>query len=330
MIELNQVVAAYERRVVLDIHHLEFPAGTISALTGANGSGKSTLLMILAGLIIPRQGTVLYQGKEITGLSVPDIGLVLQRPVLFAGTVQSNAEYGLKCHGVPKKERQKKLEHVLALTGLTQLANRKRRQLSGGEIQRVALARVLALEPKVLLLDEPFTHLDRDSAAILLTLIHQLKESFSTTIILASHDAEKGLSVADNIFTLDQGRLSESPILNVFKGVSVFCDGEWNLIMDQDKCQLTHTTPVQGHCAFQVDPAAVTIAKEPHISTARNQFSARISGLIQKNQSVVAYLEAGFRITVHITAKSCSELNLNIGDTVWVSFKASSMKLIQL
>ena len=153
MIELRGIIAAYGQTPVLDLEHLAFSMRAISALTGPNGSGKSTLLMILAGLITPRQGKVLLNGRDITGRPVREIGIVLQRPVLFAGTVKSNVEYGLKCHGLPPLERKNRVHEALAMTGLMSLAGRNRRQLSGGEIQRVALARSLALNPEVLLLD---------------------------------------------------------------------------------------------------------------------------------------------------------------------------------
>ena len=121
-------------------------------------------------------------------------------------------------------------------------------------------------------------------------------------MILSTHDAEKGLSVADHIFNLDHGKLTESPILNVFKGISEFRNGEWILMMDHHR-QLVHSTEVLGSCAFQVDPAAVTLAGDKHISTARNQFQVKITGLIQKQHHVLAHLDAGFKMTAHLTGK---------------------------
>jgi len=173
MLELRGVRHRYEGRVVLDLEGFVVPPGAVIAIVGPNGAGKSTLLRLLALLERPTEGEVLLDGTVVAGGSLPGrptaeqrrrVTLVEQRPVLLRGTVLDNLGFGLQVRGIRRTEVNSRVEKVAARLGITPLLGRRRHELSDGEVQRVAVARALAIEPYVLLLDEPVSSADRAAA----------------------------------------------------------------------------------------------------------------------------------------------------------------------
>jgi tungstate transport system ATP-binding protein len=208
---LRALTHSYSGKVALDIPHLDIPAGGIWGFVGPNGSGKTTLLSILALLRKPSSGNLYLDGIEIT----PDkswklrrkVTLVHQKPVLFSGTVRSNISYGLRVSRFSSRESAARLRAILEKAGLESVADRQARTLSGGEAQRVVLARALVLEPPVLLLDEPTNSLDDAFRPVLLELLRKANRSRGTTILLATHDLDFVSSVADRIVRMEAGNL---------------------------------------------------------------------------------------------------------------------------
>lgn len=193
--QLESLQHRYGRRTVLDIPHLPIRAGGLYLLTGANGSGKSTLLSILALLSPPTLGTVNFCGTPVEwrrrSLTAARrrVTLLHQSPYLFKGTVYANVAFGLRSRGITGRAQQQAVEKALALVELTGFERRKAEELSGGEEQRVAMARALAIRPKVLLLDEPLANVDRETALILERVIATLPGE-GTTVIMTTHDPE--------------------------------------------------------------------------------------------------------------------------------------------
>src|SRR5260370_5932060 len=169
MLELVAVRHRYDGRLVLDLERFTVAPGAAIAIVGPNGSGKSTLLRLLALLERPTEGTVLWDGAVASARDAPRaraavrrrVTLVEQRPVLFRGTVRENVEFGLRVRGTGRAALRRVTDAVAARLGITPLLDRRRHELSDGEVQRVAVARALAVEPDVLLLDEPVTPADR-------------------------------------------------------------------------------------------------------------------------------------------------------------------------
>src|SRR2546430_3980801 len=156
MLELVGVRHRYDGRVVLDIERFAVPPGAGVAGVGPTGSGKSTLLRLLALLERPTEGEVRLEGVAVAGAAARRrITLVEQRPVLLRGTVRENLEFGLQVRGIRRTEVNRRVENVAARLAITPLLGRRRHELSDGEVQRVAVARALAVEPDVLPLDEP-------------------------------------------------------------------------------------------------------------------------------------------------------------------------------
>lgn len=204
----EEVSFGYGDSMVVDRVSLRLNQGQIAAILGPSGSGKSTLLRLIAGLERPQTGVIAVDGRVLSDAStVVDVhhrpvGLVFQDYHLFPHmTLRQNIAYG--AHQLPRRQRKAWVDHLLAMTELTEHADKYPHQASGGMQQRAAIARALAHQPKILLLDEPFSNLD---AQLTLRMRQQIKHWFTQqamTVILVTHDPEDALAMADVTLTLD-------------------------------------------------------------------------------------------------------------------------------
>jgi tungstate transport system ATP-binding protein len=207
------VTKRYGSNVAVDIDSLTIDAGRLYTLTGANGAGKSTLLGILAFLTPPSTGEIFYAGERIDWKSDivrrrrRKVTLLHQSPYLFGGTVFRNVAYGLKARGVTGEATLRTVDRALETVGLESFRDRDARELSGGEAQRVAMARALALEPEVLLLDEPLANIDRETAALLETVIASLP-SRGTTVVMTTHDPDHPARLSGGSIVLEGGKVA--------------------------------------------------------------------------------------------------------------------------
>jgi len=211
---IRSLVHAYHGRTVLDIPELDIPAGEICAIAGPNGSGKSTLLQILALLLTPVSGSVLLNSAEsVRGAQAlrlrRQVTLVHQKPVLFSATVRNNISYGPRATGRGRNGAREMVETMLARLELTAVADRHARKLSGGEAQRVVLARALVLETPILLLDEPTSFLDDGILPLVLNLLREANQFRAATILIATHDLKIVASLAHRAVRLDAGKVAE-------------------------------------------------------------------------------------------------------------------------
>ena len=209
---LNSLRKCYGSNVVLDIDGLTIVDSRLYTLIGANGAGKSTLLNIMAFLSPPTAGEIFYAGKRVDwnhgSVEEPrrKVTLLHQSPYLFEGTVHANVAFGLKARGIPGEERRRAVEKVLAIVGLQGFGDRKARELSGGETQRVAMARALVLKPEVLLLDEPLANIDRETTALLETVIASLPAQ-GTTVVMTTHNPDHPGRLNGEPIFLEGGRV---------------------------------------------------------------------------------------------------------------------------
>ena len=211
MYRLQSIRKRYGSNVALDVEELTIAEGRLYTLTGANGAGKSTLLSILAFLTPPTSGEIFYAGNRVDWNhgSVEEyrrkVTLLHQSPYLFGGSVHDNVAFGLKVRGIPGEEHQRIVDRALDGVGLQGFRDRKARELSGGEAQRVAMARALALNPEVLLLDEPLANIDRETAGLLETVIASLPAR-GTTVVMTTHDPDHPGRLNGESIHLEGGR----------------------------------------------------------------------------------------------------------------------------
>jgi sulfate/thiosulfate transport system ATP-binding protein len=215
-IEVRDLHKAFGPTVVCDGLNLAVPTGELVALLGPSGSGKTTLLRMLAGLEVPDAGAVHFHGRDITGTDVRDrhVGFVFQHYALFNHlSVFENVAFGLRVR--PRATRpssaqiHQRVDELLQLVQLQDLAGRYPAQLSGGQRQRVALARALAVQPQVLLLDEPFGALDAKVRKDLRRWLRRLHDEVHVTTLFVTHDQDEAMEVADRVVVMNQGRIEQ-------------------------------------------------------------------------------------------------------------------------
>lgn len=210
--QLRHVKFAYADKIVLDIKQQDFEQGKITALVGANGAGKSSLLGLMAFILQPVAGEIKFAGenggrRNLLSLR-KSVGLVQQNPYLIKGSVSRNIELGLKFHRVAAAERKHRIADMLGLLRIEHLADRSVKSLSGGEAQKVAIGRTLVLDPQVILLDEPFTYLDRKFVGEFENLIKLLRDEQNKTIVFTTHNQSQAQALSDHVYSLIDGHLT--------------------------------------------------------------------------------------------------------------------------
>jgi sulfate/thiosulfate transport system ATP-binding protein len=212
-IEVRNVEKRFGDFTALDDVSLTVQDGALTALLGPSGSGKSTLLRIIAGLETPDAGEVLIGGRDVTSspARTRGVGFVFQHYAPFKHmTVHDNVGFGLSVRKRPKQEISARVKELLALVRLDGLADRYPSQLSGGQLQRMALARALAVQPQVLLLDEPFGALDAQVRAELREWLRRLHDEIHVTTIFVTHDQEEAMALAKQIVVMNAGRIEQA------------------------------------------------------------------------------------------------------------------------
>ncbi|HSR71854.1 MAG TPA: ABC transporter ATP-binding protein, partial [Kiloniellales bacterium] len=207
---VDDLAVAYGQTTVLSEVSLAVAPGEFVALLGSSGCGKTTLLRAISGFVRVAEGRILVGGRDITALPPErrDMALVFQSYALWPHmTAAQNIGYGLRLRGVPKAERGRRIEEVLSLLGLEGLGRRPVTQLSGGQRQRVALGRALAINPRILLLDEPLSNLDARIRQAVRHEIKALQAQLGITAIHVTHDREEAMVMADRIAIMDSGRI---------------------------------------------------------------------------------------------------------------------------
>lgn len=209
-IYFGNIVKSFGKRTVLKDINIEIKDGELFTFLGPSGCGKTTLLRILAGFEKPDSGIVKLNDKDITDL-IPEkrgISMVFQNYALFPNmNVAENVGYGLKVRGINKKIIKEKVEHYLDMVGMVKFSGRDINELSGGEQQRVCIARALAIDPKVLLLDEPLSNLDAKLRERMRVEIKELQDKLGITTIFVSHDQQEAMSISDRIAVLNGGEV---------------------------------------------------------------------------------------------------------------------------
>lgn len=197
----------YSERQILDVENLNIKKGQITGIIGPNGSGKTTLLNIISGLDKDFSGIIKYDGRLLDKNIYKNMTLVSQKPYLFRRKVYENIEYPLKVRGINKDKRKQMVRRVMEKFEIEDLKDKKGHLLSGGESQKVSLARALVFEPELLLLDEPTSNIDPVSIKIMEREILRYNEKTKGTVLIVTHNIEQSERLCDEIIYLESGKV---------------------------------------------------------------------------------------------------------------------------
>jgi tungstate transport system ATP-binding protein len=320
----------YGPRAVLELDALTIETGARLALVGPNGAGKSTLLRLLAFLESPSAGTIALEGRPVTTGAARRaarrrVTLVEQRPYLFRGTVAGNVAFGLRAAGLSGPVVEQRVRAALERLQLHTLASRDARQLSEGEIQRVAVARALATEPVALLLDEPASSADRAAQQAMFAALAEEQARRPLTVVFASHLLEDAYRWAGGLLALHQGRLSPVTPENLFR-----VDLPGGAAMQQvavGPLRIDVVSERAGPATLAIAPDEILLSAAPLQSSARNVFRGRIVRLAEHGAEIRVTLDAGIELVALITRRSCEEMGLAVGREVYASFKSVAVKV---
>jgi tungstate transport system ATP-binding protein len=355
LIKIENIILQRGGVTVLDIAEFQIPQGRILALIGPNGAGKSTLLLMLAGLLKPQQGKMYFQRQSVE--SKADLAIlrhnaavVFQEPLLLNSSVFENVALGLKFRRLKNKEIITRVQSALDYFGISQLAKRSAKTLSGGEAKRVSLARAFAIKPQIILLDEAFNSLDPPSRETIIDDLKQILEETKITAVLALHDREETLRLAQDVSVMNSGRIVQSG-----KTAEIFNqpDSEFvaNFVGTESILEGTVNSCAAGHMVISINgkvieavgdcsigqkvycclrPENVTVSNymQGKIS-ARNILEAKVSKVIRQGFFYKLTLNCGFPLVAYITIPSYEDLGIAKGGTVIASFKATAVHVIR-
>ncbi len=326
--------------------------GEYFVLLGRSGAGKTLVLEIIAGLILPDSGRVFLDGSDITRAPIQSrrLGLVFQDQALFPHlTVRRNIEYGLRCAKLPCSAIRNRVTSVAEEMGISHLLDRMPTTISGGEAQRVALARTLATEPRCLLLDEPISSLDADARAGMRALLRKLNHA-GNTVVHVTHDYEEAISLASRVAIMEHGTIVQvgtpdevfhhpkSEFVASFLGVRNFFKGELRnpaqlpgrpaefIARNLTIAVLTNAPSGPGCLMFRSED--VTLSNSRPESSALNAFQGIVTDIANAPSGVEVTVDIGVQVFALISANSLEKLKLECGKNVWASFKASAGKFI--
>jgi molybdate transport system ATP-binding protein len=314
--------------------------GDVVALLGPNGAGKTTALRALAGLVPLTDGHLRLDGAplEDTPPESRPVGVVFQDYLLFPHlTALDNVAFGPRCQGVPKTEARAEAAAWLERMGLADHAHAKPRRLSGGQAQRVAVARALATRPRLLLLDEPLAALDARTRLEVRAQLRRHLAEFEAVAVLVTHDPLDAMVLADRLVVVEHGQVVQQGTpadiarhprtdyiahlvgLNLYRGRA---DGH-TVRLDAGP-SLTTTEELSGPVFVAFPPSAVTLFRDrPTGASARNLWRCEVEGLETHGDQIRADLTGELALTADLTTVAAAELDLHPGAAVWATVKAT-------
>jgi tungstate transport system ATP-binding protein len=340
---------------VLDANELNVAEGQVIALIGPNGAGKSTLLLTMAGLLKPDQGMLYYKGLPVdTNVRRAhmrrSISVVFQEPLLLNNSVYNNVALGLKFRHLNKDEIKKNVDAALDYFGIRTLAKRSAKTLSGGEAKRVSLARAFALKPELILMDEAFNSLDPPTRETLIEDLRHILEETKITAVLALHDREETLRLAQDVVVMAAGKIiqsgtttqifnqPESEFVANFVGTETILagvvktnkEGHLEISINGKTIEAVGDFSVGDKIYCCLRPEIITISPVmPDITSARNVLEAKVRKIVRQAYFYKIILDCGFALVAYITIPSCEDLDLHENSLVAVSFKATAVHLMR-
>ena len=323
----------YGDRTVLDIDELHIQAGKIYGLLGPNGSGKSTLLSLLAFLDTPSSGNLWYRGNlvrshpnELLALRRQVI-LVDQHPILFSTSVFKNVEFGLKVRGIPARQRKRLVEESLDLVGMRAFIHERSHHLSGGETQRLAIARALACSPRVLLFDEPTASVDVENQIAIENIIHGVHQGKNMSIILCTHDMLQVSRLAQETIFLFDGRRSASTHENIFSAQAYERNGTF-LAQLAHKVEVPISRNIQGKIKLAIAPQSIKLFPIAAQARGSGRLTGTVMQLTREGKHIRALVDMGVPLSVRIPFHAFASLGICVGDNVLVDCPAHGVSIL--
>ena len=357
LLDAQGVTVEYGGRTILSIDRLAVGRREILAVIGPNGSGKSTLLRVLGLLERPARGDIRLDGRRVEWgrdlLSARRrFASVFQEPLLADTTVEQNVALGLTLRRVPRDEARRRTSHWIARFGIAPLAGRQARTLSGGEAQRTSLARAFAIEPDILLLDEPFSALDPPTRDELLRDLQHILRETVVTAVFVTHDRDEALRLGDRVGVMWDGRLAQldapeevfarpaGPDIARFVGVDNLVPGrvasaEAGLLVVETgslRVIVPGEVAVGRSVILCIRPEDVVLrpeSSEPTRDSALNRYQGHVAEMTPVGAQFRIRVECGKPLVALVTRHSVRELSLKVGSAVSASFKASAVHVLE-
>lgn len=356
-VELIDVKVRKNRRLVLDVPSLILPVRETFSVIGPNGAGKTTLLRIISLLDRPQSGEVLHAGQKIgSGRDILKrrrrLAMVMQQPLLRNTSVWENVMTGHRFRHTPKQTASRKVGEWLERLGISHLADRNARRLSGGEAQRVNMARGLVLEPDLLLLDEPFNGLDQPTRLALMDDLWRILQEIRISTILVTHDRSEAQALSRTVAVMLDGEVVQignpeevfsAPLTegianfvgveNVLTGkVIESADGLTTVIVERGYICLTGEFSIGEELVLGINPEAIVIEDQSGLGTTasvRNRISGTVTRVFEMGAQARVVVDCGFPLVSLISGGSAADLRLSPGARVVASFKASAVHVIR-
>jgi tungstate transport system ATP-binding protein len=355
VLDIRKLAVIRNGMPALDVPSLSFEEGRICALIGPNGAGKTTLLLSLMGLVRSAAGAVSYRGRPVVpGGDLTAIrrkmSLVFQEPLLFDASVYGNIAAGLKMRGMTRARVKEGVGRAMDLLGIAHLAGRRAHALSGGEAQRVNLARALAVEPDVLLMDEPFSALDAPSREALITDLDRIVRGKGITAIFATHDRGEAIRLADRIVVMNGGIVAQDDEPNTimqypadefvasFMGTETILTGTvvasarglMTVDVDGVTVEAAGSAGTGSRVTICVSPESIVLSGGTKGTSARNSFRGRVDRIVPLGLYQKVYVRCGFMLVAYVTGQSLQALGIREGKKITASFKATAVHIIKI
>ncbi|PPD58575.1 ABC transporter ATP-binding protein [Dehalogenimonas etheniformans] len=355
VLEANGLIKRYGQTDIIKGISLSVEAGETIAFIGPSGAGKSTLLRLLDLLELPSGGTIALQGTRVGRKNSERLefrrrmSFVHQKPLVFSSSVFDNVAQPLKWRGFKKEDLHERVGKALALVGMEHYSSRAAKTLSGGETQRIAIARSLVTDPEILFLDEPTANLDPPSTARVEELITKIIKTQNLTVVMATHDLAQGQRLAGRIGVLMNGELMQlaksdeiflAPacravaefigIENIFSGTVIGnLEGMVNVDVSGQVFQTLGDFAIGDKVNLFVRPEDVTVSLAAGSTSARNCLRGTISRLSLINPLVRLEIDCGFKLMAVITRASSEEMGLSLGSNVYACLKATAIHAVR-
>jgi molybdopterin-binding protein len=354
MIELNKINSKFKDFELSDIS-LNIKKGEYHVLVGPSGAGKTLLLNIIAGFVKPDSGRIILNNSDITDLLPQNrnVSYLFQDLALFPHlTVEENVAFPLKIRKMKKQEISTQVKKYLEFTDVLHLKDRSISKLSGGEKQRVALARNLITESGILMLDEPFSAIDTQLKLSLKKLLKKISD-YGVTIIHVTHNPEEAISLAHKITVVENGKIISSGTYkevfskplnmfmagfsgfkNFFKVKSIFREGD-SLFVDvvsENNNDNSIRFEISGKPdtdlnSVIIDSSNIILSENKLVSSARNSFEGIVESVFRVDSAFEVEMNVGIPLWVKLTENSYNELGIEEGKKMWISFKASAVSV---